>query len=219
MRKKQQNQQLDSVYLQVKSQNQAFLRQSIKDNHLTVCSGAAGVGKTLICLNDSYHMMKKGLIDQILYVKPITSAALDSGLGYLPGDLNEKVLPLLAPVLDNLEVFCSKGEAAYLINKGKILFQPLEYLRGRSLRNTFLIFDEAQNASKHVALSVISRIEESSKCVMLGDPSQCDIQLTNNALSDALVRLKNTKSVGIVQFTKNDIIRSAFLKEVLQKYE
>lgn len=210
--------QTDSVFLQTKTQNQSLLRNSIRDNHLTICSGAAGVGKTLISLNDGYHMMKKGLFDKILYVKPIVGMLNDNGLGYLPGELNEKVLPLLAPVLDNLEVFCSKGEVSYLISKEKIQYQPLEYIRGRSLRRTFLIADEMQNASPTVALSLISRIEESSKCVILGDLTQQDINLKNNALSDALVRLDGAESVGIVKFNSKDIIRSAFLRDVIKRY-
>jgi phosphate starvation-inducible PhoH-like protein len=205
--------------IQPKTKNQARLIESIRDNHVTIAAAKSGCGKTLIALYEAVCMMEKGLIDQILYTKPIVEFREQRSLGFMPGDENEKTLPLLAPVFDNLEVFMSSGKSNYLIEKGKIKYQPLEFIRGRSLRNTVIIFDESQNASIHCALSIISRIEESSKVIMLGDPQQRDILLPQNALSDALVRLRGAESVGVVEFTPKDIIRSAFLKEVLTRYD
>lgn len=205
--------------LQPKTLNQARLVKSIRNNHVTIASGSAGVGKTLVALHEAVWMMEKGVIDQILYTKPIISFREQNGLGFLPGDLNEKVLPLLAPLLDNLEVFVSPGKIQYLLDKGKIKYQALEYLRGRSLRNTFIVADEFQGISVHGAITVISRIEESSKLVMLGDPKQQDILLPTNALTDALVRLKGVQDVGIIEFSSNDIVRNAFLKTVLSLYD
>lgn len=205
--------------LQPKTLNQARLVRSIKQNHITIASGSAGVGKSLIAIHEAIWMMDRGLIDQILYVKPIVDVQEQKGLGYLPGDLNEKVLPLLAPVLDNLEVFMSSGKIEYLLSKEKIKFQPLEYIRGRSLRNTFIIADEFQNATIHNAITVISRIEESSKVVMIGDPKQCDSYRKVNALSDAMMRLSGANSTGIVEFNKEDVIRNSFMKDVLDRYD
>jgi phosphate starvation-inducible PhoH-like protein len=205
--------------LQPKTLNQARLIRSIKQNHVTVAAAPAGCGKTLIALHEAVWMLDKGLIDQILYVKPIVDITDQRGLGFLPGDLDEKVLPLLAPLLDNLEVFVAPGKIQYLLAKETIKFQPLEYIRGRSLRNTFIVADEFQNATIHNALTVISRIEESSRIVMLGDPRQRDNRLTTNALTDAMARLKGATSVGVVQFEKEDIVRNVFLKDVFDRYD
>lgn len=205
--------------LQPKTLNQARLIKSIKQNHVTIASGRPGTGKTLIALHEAMWMLDKGLIDQILYTKPIVDIQDQKGLGFLPGDLNEKVLPLLAPVLDNLEVFIASGKIQYLIAKEQIKFQPLEYIRGRSLRNTFIIADEFQNATIHNAITVISRIEESSKIVMLGDPKQCDMYAKTNALTDAMSRLNGAESVGVVEFSAEDIVRNVFLKDVFDRYD
>jgi phosphate starvation-inducible PhoH-like protein len=195
------------------------LIKSIRANHVTVASAPAGCGKTLVALHEAAWMLEKGAIDQILYTKPIINFREQNGLGFLPGDLDEKVLPLLAPLLDNLEVFMKPGKIRYLLDKGKIKYQPMEHIRGRSLRHTFMIADEFQGISVHGAITVISRIEESSKLVMLGDSKQCDLLLPANALDDALTRLKGAQSVGIVEFTSNDIVRNAFLKDVLMRYD
>lgn len=224
-RRREDNEELKNSYseqilkLQPKTLNQARLIKSIRNNHVTIASGSAGVGKTLMALHEAVWMMEKGVIDQILYTKPIVDIQHQKGLGFLPGDLNEKVLPLLAPLLDNLEVFVKPGKIQYLLDKSKIKYQSLEYIRGRSLRNTFVVADEFQNATIHNAVTVISRLEQSSKIVMIGDPKQRDIILTSNALSDALIRLQNKNSVGIVEFSRDDIVRSVFLKDVLESYD
>lgn len=133
--------------------------------------------------------------------------------------VDEKVLPLMFPLLDNLEVFVSSGKIKYMIDKKQIEFQLLEYVRGRSLRNCFVFLDESQNVSPLAALTMISRIEESSKLVIAGDPKQADIKLKSNALEDSIYRLRGAESVGIIQFQKEDIVRSSFLKDVISRYD
>lgn len=133
--------------------------------------------------------------------------------------VDEKLLPLMFPLLDNLEVFVSSGKIKYMLDKKQIEFQLLEYVRGRSLRNTFVICDEFQSVSPLGALTMISRIEESSKLVVLGDPKQADIKLKSNALEDSLYRLQGADSVGIVKFQREDIVRSSFLQDVITRYD
>lgn len=133
--------------------------------------------------------------------------------------IEEKLLPLMFPLLDNLEVFVSSGKIKYMLDKKQIEFQLLEYVRGRSLRNTFVICDEFQSVSPLGALTMISRIESTSKLVILGDPKQADIKLKSNALEDSIYRLKGAQSTGIIQFSKEDIVRSSFLKDVISRYD
>jgi phosphate starvation-inducible PhoH-like protein len=206
------------IRLHPKTKNQSRLQESIRTNHVTIASGSAGVGKSLIAIHEAVWMLEKGQIDQILYTKPIVSFSKQKSLGFLPGDANEKTLPLLAPMMDNLEVFVSSGKIKYLVDKNKISFMPFEFIRGRSLRNCVILADEMQNASPHDMISIISRIEESSKIVVMGDPNQCDVDLRPNALSDALNRLRGAQHLGIVQFTSNDIVRNAFLKDIFDRY-
>jgi phosphate starvation-inducible PhoH-like protein len=202
-----------------KTKNQERLIRSISQNHITIASGLAGCGKTLLALHEAVWLLEKGKIDQILYTKPTVNFHEQKGLGFLPGSVDEKVLPLLFPVLDNLDVFVQPGKVKYLLDKKQIQFQLLEYVRGRSLRNCFVICDEFQNVSKAGAITMISRIEESSKLVMVGDPMQSDIKLRDNALSDAIFRLRGADSVGIVEFQRSDIVRSAFLADVIARYD
>lgn len=205
--------------LHPKTKNQDRLIQSIKQNHITITSGAAGVGKSIIALHEAVWMLERGIIDKILYTKPTVNFLEQRSIGALPGLYEEKVLPLMFPLLDNLEVFVSSGKIKYMIDKKQIEFQLLEYVRGRSLRNCFVFLDESQNVSPLAALTMISRIEESSKLVIAGDPKQADIKLKSNALEDSIYRLRGAESVGIIQFQKEDIVRSSFLKDVISRYD
>jgi phosphate starvation-inducible PhoH-like protein len=202
-----------------KTKNQDRLIGSIKQNHISIASGPAGVGKSLIALHEAIWLLEKGIIDKILYTKPTVNFLEQKGIGFIPGPIEEKLLPLMFPLLDNLEVFVSSGKIKYMLDKKQIEFQLLEYVRGRSLRNTFVICDEFQSVSPLGALTMISRIESTSKLVILGDPKQADIKLKSNALEDSIYRLKGAQSTGIIQFSKEDIVRSSFLKDVISRYD
>ena len=141
------------VRLFAKTENQQRLIDSIAKYPITLCQGAAGVGKTLIALHEAYWLFDKGKISKILYVKPIVDFSEQKSLGFLPGTIDEKVAPLLYPVIDNLSVFMSDAKAKYVIDKKIIEFVPLEFLRGRSLRDTVVIGDEFQNANPHCFLT------------------------------------------------------------------
>lgn len=205
------------VRLFAKTENQQRLIDSIAKYPITLCQGAAGVGKTLIALHEAYWLFDKGKISKILYVKPIVDFSEQKSLGFLPGTIDEKVAPLLYPVIDNLSVFMSDAKAKYVIDKKIIEFVPLEFLRGRSLRDTVIIGDEFQNANPHCFLTLISRIEESSKAILLGDSCQKDAGSVDG-LQDAFKRLANCPYVGRVNFTSDDITRSSFLKDVIRRY-
>lgn len=203
-----------------KNKSQELLGESIKNNYCSLGIGCAGTGKSLITVYEGVRLLKNRLVDKILYLKPNVGLFQEKGIGFLPGELEEKTLPLLAPVLDNLDAFCSKGFKDSLIKQKKIEYGLLEYLRGRSLNHTYVILDEAQNASKHAILTCLSRISDTSKIVILGDPNQCDLPPSfKSGLTDAGRRLKGVKEVGITYFSPNDRVRNSFLQEALDRYE
>lgn len=194
--------------------------ESIRENPITVVNGASGVGKSCIALHEAVHMMQDREIDKILYIKPnVDFGRYERGIGFLKGEMDEKLQPLLYPVIDNLGVFCTPGKAQYMLDKKKIEVGLLEYLRGRSLRRTFVLLDECQNISPHGLLTVITRLGHDSKLVAIGDTMQCDIGLKENALSDAMVRLKGLPEVGIVEFKPEDIVRNGYLHKIIHRYQ
>lgn len=209
----------DLIRLSPRTKSQEALVDSIHHNPITIAHGPAGVGKTLIALHEAIHLFHKRKIDEVIFIKPIIDVSFSKGIGFLPGTLEEKIDPLLAPVKDNLEVFVSPGKANQMIRSKQVSFGMMETLRGRSLRNKFIILDEAQNTTNAGILTVISRMEESSYLVICGDTCQKDTKTSvENGLLDATRRLANMREVGIVEFTLEDIQRAGFLKNVIGRY-
>ncbi len=203
-----------------KTEHQKEMMISIRSNPITIAEGVAGSGKSLVALHEAVQMKEWRTIDKILYIKPnVDFGKTERGVGYLKGDVKEKLQPLLFPVLDNLQIFCSKGKMMTLISDEVIEVGLLEYLRGRSLHRTFVILDEAQNCDPHSILTVISRLDDTSTLVVCGDTMQCDIGMRNNGLADAVKRLRGLEEVGIVHFTTEDIVRSSYLKKVITRYQ
>ena len=211
----------DIIKLYPRTPNQERLVNSIHNNPITIASGPAGTGKTVMALHSAVQLFHKREVSKILYLKPNVDVAYDRGVGFLPGTIEEKLSPLLAPVRDNLEVFVSAGRANQMINNKDIDIQLMEYIRGRSLRDTFVILDEAQNTTAEGVLTVISRLEESSILVITGDSRQKDTKKgIQNGLLDAVNRLSRMPDiVGIIEFTKDDCQRSGYLKDVLEAYD
>ena len=209
------------VPIHPKTYAQEELMESILSNPVTLASGMAGTGKTMVALYEGIKLLEMGKVDQILYTKPITDFRGEKGLGFLPGDEKEKTQAYLDSVRDNLGVFVTKGKAEYMLNKGQITFQPMEFIRGRSLRYKYVILDEAQNTTRHGVLTMLTRLEETSKIVVLGDPAQADVRHRgeNDGLTDAISRLSGLSEVGIIKFSPSDIVRSGFLKNVINRYQ
>ena len=208
------------VKLNPLNENQRLLMESIEKNPITVVNGAAGVGKSCVALYKAVEMYEQRRIDKILYIKPnVDFGKVERGIGFLKGEVEDKLQFLLLPVIDNLEVFCSAGKAKSLIDQKKIEAGLLEHLRGRSLRYTFILADEIQNTEVKSVLTLITRMGEGSKLVISGDTMQCDTGIKNNGLVDALNRLRGLNEVGIINFTKDDIVRNKFLSKVINRYD
>lgn len=192
----------------------------LRTKPLSLLIGPPGTSKTLLSLFVGCEKLKNRHIDKIYYVKPIVDVPGERGLGFLPGDLSEKVEPHVAPVRDSLSVFLAKSKIDYMLAKKQIEFMPIDHLRGRSLHRCMIVADEMQNATTHSVMTILSRLGENSTMAILGDVVQRDLaqRFGNDGLSDAVKRLRNLDEVGLVEFGFEHIERSAFVKEVIKAY-
>lgn len=213
---------MDLLPFYSKTDSQDDLWSSLVKNTVTVAVGPAGVGKTLVALWWGLTAIKQDLIQKIIYVRSDVGCAHQRGRGALPGTLDEKMAPLVGPVMDNLSVICrSHGAGEYLMNKGIIQTMMLEDVRGRSFNESLIIFDEAQNSTPDQCKTTLSRVGEDSKIIITGDTKQIDLDVfrSNNGLLDCYHRLSNLGSVGRVQFSKSDIVRNGVIADILAAYD
>lgn len=194
--------------------------ESLRNKTLTILTGPPGTSKTLMSIYVAIELLENRQIDKIYYVKPIVDVVGEQGLGFLPGDVKEKIAPHVAPIKDALAVFMPPTKADYLLEKKIIEFLPIEHLRGRSLNNCFVIADEMQNAIPSSVLTILTRLGSNSKVSLIGDCVQRDLgaKFGLDGLSDATSRLGGMSDVGVVQFGIEDICRSGFVRSVIYKY-
>jgi phosphate starvation-inducible PhoH-like protein len=201
---------------------QEELWNCFKKNTVTMAHGCAGTGKTLIALHYGLFGIAQGDFEKVYYVRSDVGVEFQRGRGALPGDLSEKIAPLIAPVLDNLPcIMRSQGAAEYLLNKKIIEPVLLEDIRGRSLNNAFIIVDESQNFLPSHIKTCLSRVGKDSKICLIGDTKQTDLEVfrRENGLVDAIHRLRNLMEVGVVEFQKEDIVRNSVIAHILDRYD
>jgi phosphate starvation-inducible PhoH-like protein len=194
----------------------------MKKSTVTLASGAAGTGKTLVALHFGLSGVSEGEFQKIYYVRSDVGVEHQRGRGALPGELGEKMAPLVAPVYDNLPcIMRSQGAADYLLSKKIIEPVLLEDIRGRSLNGAFIIVDEAQNFSPKQCKTVLTRVGKDSKICLIGDTKQIDLYVfeRENGLVDAIQRLRNLPEVGTVHFEKSDIVRNSVIAHILDRYD
>jgi phosphate starvation-inducible PhoH-like protein len=206
-----------------KNHKQREFWNSMRDNVVSLAYGCAGTGKTLLALWAGLGMISSREVEKLVYVRSDVSMDWQKGRnGALKGSYQEKFAPLLGPITDNLQVIMkSRGAAEYLVSKGVIEVSFLEDLRGRSLNNSFVIVDEAQNITPEQVKTCLTRLGEDSRLVLIGDTAQSDHHVIrqNDGLSDAARRLIGIRDLGITQFGLNDIVRNPLIKEILSRYE
>lgn len=200
--------------------NQVDAMRYLRTKTLTMLSGPPGTAKTLLAVYVACEKLRNREIDKIYYVKPVVNVPGEQGLGFLPGNLDEKVAPHISPLVDALTVFMPKGKADYLVSKKQIEFLPIEHLRGRSLHRCAIIADEMQNATTHSIMTILTRLGDNSSIAVLGDVVQRDLatRFGGDGLSDAIRRLHLLEMVGCVEFGFDDIIRSEFVQQVIRAY-
>ena len=213
---------MDVLPFHAKTDSQENLWRSLNKNTVTIAVGPAGVGKTLVALWFGLSAIKARAFTKIIYVRSDVGCSHQRGRGALPGTLEEKMAPLIGPVMDNLSVMTrSQGAADYLMDKKIIEPMMLEDIRGRSLNESLIIFDEAQNTSPDQVKTVLSRVGENSRIIVTGDTKQIDLDVfkSHNGLLDCYHRLGNIENVGTVQFTNSDIVRNGVIADILAAYD
>ena len=212
---------LNSIRVELKCKNdrQKDLVNSIRDNAVTFCEGSPGTGKTYLSLLEGVKAIKIGKYKKIVLVKSVTTLE-DESLGFLKGDLETKLTPIMYSFTGNLEKLIGKHLTEQLKIMGYIEWMPIAYLRGINIDDSFIIVDEAQNISIDSIRTILSRVSESSKIVLLGDSHQKDIKNKNNsALEFIITHFKDIPNVGIVRFEKEHIIRNPMIKYFEDKFD
>ena len=191
---------------------------AIKRSSIVFGVGPAGTGKTYLAVALAVYALKNKEIDKIILTRPAVEAG--EKLGFLPGDMNEKVDPYLRPLFDALQEMM--GQDAYLrhIERGSIEIAPLAYMRGRTLSNSFIILDEAQNTTKEQMKMFLTRMSENSRIVVTGDVTQIDLpKNVKSGMIDAIEVLDGVEGIEIVKLTAKDVVRRELVTRIIQAYE
>ena len=201
-----------------RSATQAEYIQEMMKNELVFGLGPAGTGKTYLAVALAVSMMLEGRIDKIILSRPAVEAG--ENLGFLPGDLKEKVDPYLRPLYDALYEMLPAEQVDKKIALGEIEIAPLAFMRGRTLSNAFVILDEAQNTTPMQMKMFLTRLGENSRMVVNGDLSQVDLPRgTISGLRDALSILQGVPNIGSVRFSAADVVRHGLVAKIVKAYE
>ncbi len=199
-----------------KSQQQ-YLGQ-IKNSDLTIGVGPAGTGKTYLAVACAVEALESDLVDRLILVRPAVEAG--ERLGFLPGDLSQKIDPYLRPMYDALFEMMGQQKVAKYIERNIIEIAPLAYMRGRTLSDSFIILDEAQNTTIDQMKMFLTRIGFGSKAVITGDITQVDLPRDKTSgLRHALKLLENIEGIGVTRFQNADIVRHPLVKKIVKAYE
>jgi phosphate starvation-inducible PhoH-like protein len=198
--------------------NQAEYISTIHKKAVTLSYGPAGTGKTFLAVAVALHYLNSGQMKRIVLTRPAVEAG--ENLGFLPGDLIQKINPYLRPLYDALFDLMPYERIPKLIDSGNIEIAPLAYMRGRTLNDAFIILDEAQNTTKSQMKMILTRIGNNSKIVISGDITQIDLEKPKNSgLLNAIKILKDIDEIGFIQFSKEDICRHPIVEKIVTAYE
>lgn len=201
-----------------RGQNQQQYLQQIKTNDLAMGVGPAGTGKTYLAVACAVDALVNDEVDRLILVRPAVEAG--ERLGFLPGDLSQKIDPYLRPMYDALYEMMGIEKVAKLIERNVIEIAPLAYMRGRTLNDAFIILDEAQNTTIDQMKMFLTRIGFGSKAVVTGDVTQVDLPREKiSGLRHAMHLLEGVEGVGITQFTASDVVRHPLVKRIVHAYE
>ena len=201
-----------------RSANQALYLKTLREKELVFALGPAGTGKTYLAVAMAVQMLTGGHVDRIILSRPAVEAG--ERLGFLPGDLREKVDPYLRPLYDALHDMLPGDQVMKRIASGEIEIAPLAFMRGRTLANAFAILDEAQNTTPVQMKMFLTRLGENSRMVVTGDLSQVDLPPgTRSGLADALDTLDGVAGIGVVRFDARDVVRHRLVTQIVQAYD
>ena len=191
---------------------------AIRKHDITFGIGPAGTGKTYLAVATALAALREGKVSRIILTRPAVEAG--EALGFLPGDLYEKITPYLRPLHDALQDMMPAEEIVKLTERGTIEIAPLAYMRGRTLSRSFIILDEAQNTTTEQMFMFLTRLGESSKCVVTGDPSQVDLPHNRKSgLIEAMQALHGTEGIFFTKFDEVDVIRHELVQRIIRAYK
>ena len=204
--------------IRVKTLGQKLYVDSVKNHDVTFGIGPAGTGKTFLAVTLAVTALKRGQVKRIILTRPAVEAG--ESLGFLPGDLKEKVDPYLRPVYDALYQILGKDQTTRLMEREIIEIAPLAYMRGRTLDDAFVILDEAQNTTKEQMKMFLTRMGEGSKLIITGDPSQSDIRgRAESGLVHAVSLISTIDGIGTVEFSADEVVRHSLVQKIINAYE
>ena len=201
-----------------KTLNQKKILDKYKKNDLLFVIGPAGTGKTYVSVALGVKALKEKKVKKIIITRPVVEAG--ENLGFLPGDLQDKIDPYLKPIYDALEDMIPVQKMKKFIENKTIEIAPLAYMRGRTLKNAFILLDEAQNTTESQLKMFLTRLGQNSKMLVTGDISQVDLRKNQSSgLIDAQNKLKGISGIGFTLLDSNDVLRHSLVKKILDKYQ
>lgn len=203
--------------VKAKTTGQKAYIDAVLQNDLTICTGPAGTGKTYLAVAAAAGMLKSGQARRLILARPAVEAG--ERLGFLPGDLQAKVNPYLRPLFDALHDMIDFEQVKRFMVQDIIEVIPLAFMRGRTLNESVIILDEAQNTTISQMLMFLTRLGNESKMIITGDPSQVDLpQKAESGLIDAMQRLRGINGIGIVELDRTDIVRHRLVQSIVDAY-
>ena len=192
--------------------------EAIQNHDITIGMGPAGTGKTFLAMTLAVIALKEEMVSRIILTRPAVEAG--EALGFLPGDLYEKLAPYLRPLHDALQDLLPTEEVQKHMDRGMIEIAPLAYMRGRTLNNAFIILDEAQNSTAEQMLMFLTRLGFNSKAVITGDPTQIDLPANKTSgIVEAKKALAKIEGIAICNFEKRDVVRHPLVQRIVQAYD
>jgi phosphate starvation-inducible protein PhoH and related proteins len=201
-----------------KTPNQVKLVQLVKENDLVFALGPAGTGKTYISVSLAVQALKNKQVKKIIITRPAVEAG--ENLGFLPGDLKEKIDPYLRPIYDALNDMIPFEKLQYYMEREIIEIAPLAYMRGRTLHNAFILLDEGQNTTPMQMKMFLTRMGPESKMIVTGDISQVDLPSNQRSgLKESTRILANIKGIGIIELNERDVVRHKLVRDIIEAYD
>jgi phosphate starvation-inducible PhoH-like protein len=192
--------------------------QAIQTYDVVFGIGPAGTGKTYLAMAMAVDALKREAVRRVILTRPAVEAG--EALGFLPGDLQEKIFPYLRPLYDALYDMISAEEIQKFMDRGVIEIAPLAYMRGRTLNDAFVILDEAQNTTREQMFMFLTRLGAESKCVVTGDRTQIDLPFNKSSgLIEALQALQSVAGIQFVEFTERDVVRHSLVQSIISAYK
>lgn len=204
--------------IRAKTMGQRIYINAMKRNDLVFGIGPAGTGKTFLAVVYAAKQLRKGSVKRIVLTRPAVEAG--ESLGFLPGDLKEKVDPYLRPLYDGLNTVLGREQTQRLIERGVIEIAPLAYMRGRTLDDAFVILDEAQNTTHAQMKMFLTRLGFGSKMVVTGDQTQIDLPKdVKSGLKEAVKKLSGVSGISIMKMDQSDVFRHPLVSKIINRYE